>query len=305
MAAPYAPNAAAARAAAAAPPPRAEKASAPHEYQPPVWSAVPDISSTPFSFEVIKDGVVVSNMDLSERPYYVIGRHKSTAHLVLEHPSISRQHVIVQHRDSGEVFLYDPGSTHGTFCNKLRIPTCEHVLCPVGSTLKLGQSTRLLCLLGPTSENWTSEEREREGKRSAALASQRMQARAEVLAKRTGKSLVKGEDLHARGGGGAGWGFDDEAEEEEVEEAKFADGSAPGGMSFEQLYAQARRRTPTRHGTLYIPTSSRGPQPRAAARLAPAPPSPLPPCLCPLPPLLPASLTLTLTLSRPRPRTST
>ena len=97
MAAPYAPNAAAARAAAAAPPPRAEKASAPHEYQPPVWSAVPVITSTPFSFEVIKDGVVVSNMDLSERPYYVIGRHKSTAHLVLEHPSISRQHVIVQH----------------------------------------------------------------------------------------------------------------------------------------------------------------------------------------------------------------
>jgi pSer/pThr/pTyr-binding forkhead associated (FHA) protein len=255
MAAPYAPKAAAARAAAAAPPPRpdkasapqtappprAEKASAPHEYQPPVWSAVPQVSSTPFSFEVIKDGVVVSTMDLSERPYYILGRHKSTAHLVLEHPSISRQHVIVQHRDSGEVYLYDPGSTHGTFCNKVRIPTREHVICAVGSTLKLGQSTRLLCLLGPTSENLTSEEREREAKRSAALASQRMTARAEELAKRTGKSLIKGEDLHARDGGGAGWGFADDAEEQQAEEAKFADGSAPGAMSFEQLYAQARR----------------------------------------------------------------
>ena len=241
MAAPYAPNAAAARAAAAAPPPRAEKASAPHEYQPPVWSAVPQVSSTPFSFEVIKDGVVVSTMDLSERPYYILGRHKSTAHLVLEHPSISRQHVIVQHRDSGEVYLYDPGSTHGTFCNKARIPTREHVICPVGSTLKLGQSTRLLCLLGPTSENMTSEEREREAKRSAALASQRMQARAEELAKRTGKSLIKGEDLHARDGGGAGWGFADDAEEQEADQARLADGSAAGAMSFEQLFAQARR----------------------------------------------------------------
>lgn len=255
MAAPYAPNAAAARAAAAAPPPRAEKASAPpaapppraekasapHEYQPPVWSAVPQVSSTPFSFEVIKDGVVVSTMDLSERPYYILGRHKSTAHLVLEHPSISRQHVIVQHRDSGEVYLYDPGSTHGTFCNKARIPTREHVICPVGSTLKLGQSTRLLCLLGPTSENMTSEEREREAKRSAALASQRMQARAEELAKRTGKSLIKGEDLHARDGGGAGWGFADDAEEQQADEARGADGVAAGAMSFEQLFAQARR----------------------------------------------------------------
>lgn len=186
-----------------------------------------------YSFEVIKDGVVVSNIDLSERAHYVIGRHKSTAHVVLEHPSISRQHVIVQHRDDGEVYLYDCGSTHGTFCNKGRLPAREHVLCPVGSTVKLGQSTRLLCLLGPAREEPTTKEREREAKRSAAAAQQRMQARAEVLAKRTGKSLVKAEDLHT---GGAGWGFDDEA----VEERASKEEMALGEMGFEQLYAQAK-----------------------------------------------------------------
>ena len=186
-----------------------------------------------YALDVIKDGIVVSTIDLSERSHYVVGRHPSCAQVVLEHPSISRQHVIIQHRDSGDVYLFDPGSTHGTYLNKQRLPPREHVPCPVGSTVKLGQSTRLLCLLGPSREETTDQEREREAKRNAAHAAHRMKARAEELARRTGKSLVKAEDLHSKG---AGWGFDDEA----VEDRSHKEDDTMAEMSFEALYAQAK-----------------------------------------------------------------
>ena len=58
----------------------AARPSAPFEYQPPHWSAVP---REKYSFEVIKDGVVVDQIDLSMRSHYVLGRHKACAQIVL------------------------------------------------------------------------------------------------------------------------------------------------------------------------------------------------------------------------------
>jgi pSer/pThr/pTyr-binding forkhead associated (FHA) protein len=47
---------------------------------------------------------------------------------VLEHPSASRLHCVLQFKaGSGEAFLYDGGSTHGTFLNKSRLPPKVHV----------------------------------------------------------------------------------------------------------------------------------------------------------------------------------
>ena len=51
---------------------------------------------------------------------------------------------VLQHRDSGEVYLYDLDSTHGSFVNKRRVEPRQYVQLPPGSVIKLGQSSRLL-----------------------------------------------------------------------------------------------------------------------------------------------------------------
>jgi hypothetical protein len=66
------------------------------------------------------------------------------------------------------------------------------------------------------------------------LADARIAARAKKVAERTGRSLVRAEDIH--GGNGAGWGFDAEARAEREEE-----GLNPlEELSFEELFAQAK-----------------------------------------------------------------
>jgi len=68
---------------------------------------------------------------------------------MLEHPSISRQHAVIQFRETGECYIYDLGSTHGTFVNKTPIQPRSHRPIHVGDVLKFGQSTRLYILCGP------------------------------------------------------------------------------------------------------------------------------------------------------------
>jgi pSer/pThr/pTyr-binding forkhead associated (FHA) protein len=47
---------------------------------------------------------------------------------VLEHPTASRLHAILQYDgDSKKAFLFDPGSVHGTFLNKRRLKVGVHV----------------------------------------------------------------------------------------------------------------------------------------------------------------------------------
>ena len=48
---------------------------------------------------------------------------------------------------AGEVYLMDLGSTHGTFMNKKRLEPQAYVPLRIGSTVKLGLSSRQLCLM--------------------------------------------------------------------------------------------------------------------------------------------------------------
>lgn len=63
--------------------------------------------------------------------------------ILLDHQSISRQHAVIQFRANPEVaFLYDLGSSHGTFVNKKQIkPKSYHPL-KNGDMLRFGVSTR-------------------------------------------------------------------------------------------------------------------------------------------------------------------
>jgi pSer/pThr/pTyr-binding forkhead associated (FHA) protein len=86
-------------------------------YEPPAWAAAP---RPDVSLEVLKGGVIVQNLRFSDQDHYVIGRVPSSD-FHFEHPSISRQHAVLQFGDGGSLHVFDFGSTHGTFVNKLRI----------------------------------------------------------------------------------------------------------------------------------------------------------------------------------------
>ena len=118
-------------------------------YEPPHWSALPPCK---FSIEIIREGVVISNTPIYERPHYVFGRcahikcmpctyllrhmisgiracfrEAATAHIVLPHPSVSRAHAVIQHSEAGEVYVCDLDSTHGTTINKKALPPKQFV----------------------------------------------------------------------------------------------------------------------------------------------------------------------------------
>ncbi|CAF5133247.1 unnamed protein product, partial [Rotaria magnacalcarata] len=92
----------------------------------------------------------------SSRPYAVFGRSPDSD-VVLEHPTISRYHAIVQYKSEFEhgqpagLYVYDCGSTHGTFVNKKRLEPKTYVRIKIGFIIKFGQSTRLYLVQGDTS----------------------------------------------------------------------------------------------------------------------------------------------------------
>ena len=140
-----------------APPPEASGAStakaspASHPRATPSGYSVPDWSgpsSEDFSLEVLKDGAIVDVVDLRGRDFVTLGRTPDND-VVLEHPSSSRLHAVVQFtQGSSDAFIFDPGSTHGTFVNKRRLKPGVHAPVFVGDQIKFGQSSRVFVVSG-------------------------------------------------------------------------------------------------------------------------------------------------------------
>ena len=128
-------------------------------YNEPKWSGKP--LSNSYLLSVIKNGVQINTIKLI-KPYYTFGR-LLTCDVHLEHPSISRYHAIIQHRpdsatdipestlfstnpcDAG-FYIYDLGSTHGTFLNKNKLQPCCYYRIRIGQTIKFGGSSRIFVL---------------------------------------------------------------------------------------------------------------------------------------------------------------
>jgi pSer/pThr/pTyr-binding forkhead associated (FHA) protein len=117
---------------------------------------VPESSSIPsseYTLEVLRNGSIIDYISLSHRAYTVFGRSPDSD-VVLQHPTISRYHAIVQyksdfeHGQSAGLYLYDCGSTHGTFINKKRLEAQVYVRIKIGYIIKFGQSTRLYVVQG-------------------------------------------------------------------------------------------------------------------------------------------------------------
>ncbi|KAK1563674.1 hypothetical protein Q3G72_030964 [Acer saccharum] len=115
-------------------------------YTIPEWSGIP---CHRFYFEVLKDGSIMDQFDVYKKGAYMFGR-VDLCDFVLEHPTISRFHAVIQFRKSGAAYLYDVGSTHGTFVNKNQVKKKVYVDLHVGDVIRFGQSSRLYIFQGPS-----------------------------------------------------------------------------------------------------------------------------------------------------------
>ncbi|KAL2522982.1 SMAD/FHA domain-containing protein [Forsythia ovata] len=115
-------------------------------YTIPEWSGAP---CHKFFIEVLKDGSIIDQFDMNEKGAYMFGRVE-VCDFMLEHPTISRFHAVVQFKSNGDAYLYDLGSTHGTFINKNQVKKRVYVDLHVGDVIRFGQSSRLYIFQGPS-----------------------------------------------------------------------------------------------------------------------------------------------------------
>ena len=103
--------------------------------------------SLDYTLEVMKNGQIVETREVSSSDSFTFGRTPGSD-FVLEHPSASRLHAVLQYRGAdGQAFLYDAGSAHGTFLNKTQIPSRTHV------PLRRAQAVPMQLALGPSLRN--------------------------------------------------------------------------------------------------------------------------------------------------------
>ncbi|CAJ1835838.1 unnamed protein product [Sphenostylis stenocarpa] len=115
-------------------------------YKIPPWSAAP---CHQFYLEVLKDGSIIDKFDVCAKGAYMFGR-LDLCDFVLEHPTISRFHAVIQFKRSGDAYIYDIGSTHGTFLNKIQVEKNTYVDLNVGDVIRFGRSSRLFIFQGPS-----------------------------------------------------------------------------------------------------------------------------------------------------------
>ncbi|KAF8012762.1 hypothetical protein BT93_I0804 [Corymbia citriodora subsp. variegata] len=115
-------------------------------YTIPPWSEPPRHQ---FFLEVLKDGAIIDQLNVHEKGAYMFGR-VDLCDFVLEHPTVSRFHAVLQFNGEGDAYIFDTGSTHGTFVNKNQVKKKVYVDLHVGDVIRFGQSSRLYIIQGPS-----------------------------------------------------------------------------------------------------------------------------------------------------------
>ncbi|CAL7952580.1 unnamed protein product [Xylocopa violacea] len=168
--------------------------------------------------EVLKSGVIIETVSLGEQNFYIVGRLPS-CHLPLAHPTISRYHAVLQYRfeDDKEnpkgFYIYDLGSTHGTFWNGYRIKPNVYVRIRGGHMLKFGCSQRKYILQAP------AEDQEEESEYSLTQLKEMRALEAERYGrKEEAEASVEDEESE-----GIDWGISEDADEEtDLQENPYA-----------------------------------------------------------------------------------
>lgn len=181
-------------------------------YSEPSWGGIPHVK---FFVEELKSGQIVNTIDLSARSFYCVGRERNT-HLNLLHPTVSRYHAILQYKSTFDekdpsrgFYVYDLGSTHGTFLNRSKIKPKMYVRMHVGHMLSFGSSTRFFILQGP------SEDEEEESALSVSeLKEKRLLDKERREREEVEKQMEEERKREAEEEDGVNWGMGEDAEEE-------------------------------------------------------------------------------------------
>ncbi|XP_072266087.1 kanadaptin [Pyxicephalus adspersus] len=198
-------------------------------YREPPWSGRPQAL---YSLEVLKGGAILSTKNLSDTDWTVFGR-LPVCHVSMEHPSVSRFHAVLQYRSTPGsepdqeqgFYVYDLGSTHGTFVNKQKIPPKTYCRIRVGHVMKFGGSTRLFILQGP------EEDEEAESELTVTQIKEARQQRENLQRRMLGDDSDEEEEPSDEGKreqtgrgeeSGCMWGMGEDAIEEESEENPIA-----------------------------------------------------------------------------------
>ncbi|XP_076920130.1 uncharacterized protein LOC143581180 [Bidens hawaiensis] len=167
-------------------------------YTIPTWSEPP---CHDYFLEVLKDGSIIDQLDVHEKGAYMFGR-VDLCDFILEHPTISRFHAVLQFNKSGGAFIYDLSSTHGTFINKNQVKKKVHVELHVGDVLRFGHSTRLYIFQGPS--DLMPPEKDLKSIRNMKIGDERRDMEASLLRAKREAALADG----------ISWGMDEDAVEE-------------------------------------------------------------------------------------------
>ncbi|KAM6278913.1 kanadaptin [Porphyrio hochstetteri] len=213
-------------------PVRSAAAPAAPRYEEPSWGSRPPADAG-YGLEVLKGGVALGSVRLEGGSWFLVGRLPGCA-LALEHPSVSRHHAVLQYRgadcspdgpdaDAAGFYVYDLGSTHGTFLNKARVPPRTYCRVRVGHGLRFGGSSRLFLLQGP------EEDQESESELTVTqLKALRKQQQEKLEKTMLGEDSDEEEEKEERSERSqisdmsCSWGMGEDAVEDEVEENPIA-----------------------------------------------------------------------------------
>jgi len=104
-----------------------------------------------------KDAELIETLHVSRQSAYLFGRERKIADVPVDHPSLSKQHCVLQYRATPDArfggrvncrpYLMDLGSTNGTFLNGERLEDARYYEMRKGDVMTLGGSTREYVLL--------------------------------------------------------------------------------------------------------------------------------------------------------------
>jgi smad nuclear-interacting protein 1 len=113
---------------------------------------------------VFKDSEILETIELSLRSCWLVGRELAVVDMPAEHPSISKQHAVIQFRyiekknefgdKLGKVrpYLIDLDSANGTLLNKEEVPPSRYLELRNEDMVQFGHSTReYVLMLSPKS----------------------------------------------------------------------------------------------------------------------------------------------------------